>query len=98
MVMFAIFLRCFNGGFDNTIGHTNAYNGQCIPETAHKNRMPHVPDPLKIKRKHLLSSCPLYASAGFNSCSGTIDGSIAAGSSDGGSMGFSSASLGNTGR
>jgi hypothetical protein len=59
MVMFAIFLGCINGGFDNTVSHTNAYNGQCIPEPAHKNRMPHVPDPFKIKRKHLLSSCPL---------------------------------------
>jgi hypothetical protein len=96
--MFAIFLGCINGGFDNTVGHTNADNGQCIPETAHKNRMPHVPDPFKIKRKHLLSSCPLYASAGVNSCSGAIDGSIAAASSGRGSMGFISASLGNTGR
>ena len=96
--MFAIFLGCINGGFDNTVGHTNAYNDQCIPETAHKNRMPHVPDPFKIKRKHLLSSCPLYASAGFNSWSDAIDGSIAVASSERGSMGFSSASLGNTGR
>jgi hypothetical protein len=96
--MFAIFLGCIYGGLDNTVGHTDAQNGQCKPETAHKNHMPHVPDPFKIKRKHLLSSCPLYASAGFNSCSAAIDGSIAAASSDSGSMGFSSASLGNTGR
>jgi hypothetical protein len=98
MVMFAIFLGCINGGLDNAVGHANAQNGQRIPETAHKNRMPHVPDPFKIKRKHLLSSCPLYASAGFNSCSGAIDGSIAIVSFVSGSMGFNSASLGNTGR
>jgi hypothetical protein len=98
MVMFAIFLGCINGSLDNAVGHTNAQNGQCIPESAHKNRMRHVPDPFKIKRKHLLSSCQLYASAGFNSRSDAIDASIAVAFSDRGSMGFSSASLGNTGR
>ncbi len=96
--MFAIFLGCINGGFDYAVGHPNAQNDQRIPETAHKHGMPHVPDPFKIKRKHLLSPCALYASAGFNSCSEAIDGSIAVTASDNGSMGFSSASLGNTGR
>jgi len=59
MVMFAILLGCINGGLDDAVGHTNTQNGQCIPETTHKNRMAHIPDPFKIKGKHNLSSCPL---------------------------------------
>ena len=59
MMMFAIFFGCINSGLDNAVCHTNAQNNQRIPESAHKNRMPHVPNPFKIKRKHLLSSCPL---------------------------------------
>jgi len=98
MVMVAIILGCIDGSLDNTVGHTNAQYGEGIPQAAHENHMPHVPDPFKIKRKHNLSSCPLYASAGLNSCSNSAGDSTIVFSSSKGSMGFSSGSLGNTGR
>ena len=96
--MFAISLGCVNRGFNDAVSHTNAYNGECIPEASHENRMAHVPNPFKIKGKHNLSSCPLYASAGFNSCSNSTGDSTAVSSSSKDSMGFSSGSLGNTGK
>jgi len=57
MVMVAIILGCIDGSLDDTVGHTNAQYGECIPQAAHENHMAHVPDPFKIKREHTSSSC-----------------------------------------
>jgi hypothetical protein len=52
MVMFVIPFGCINGRFDNTVGHTNAQDGESVPETTHENHMAHIPDPFKTKWKH----------------------------------------------
>jgi hypothetical protein len=52
MVMFVIPSACVDGGLDNTVGHADAYNGECVPEATHENHMAHIPNPFKIKWKH----------------------------------------------
>ena len=43
-------------GFDDTVGHTHADNGQCVPKTTVKHDVTHIPNPLKTDiRKHLFS-------------------------------------------
>ena len=56
MVAAAFSVNRIQGGFNNAVGHANAKNGKCVPESAHKHHMGHVPDPFEIKRKHTSSS------------------------------------------
>jgi hypothetical protein len=56
MVMLVIPPACVDGGLDNTVGHANAQNGECVPEATHENHMAHIPNPFKTKWKHKYSS------------------------------------------
>jgi len=52
----AVLAKSSNGRLDNAIGHSDSKDSESIPQPPHKNRMAHIPDPFKIKRKHNLPS------------------------------------------
>jgi hypothetical protein len=52
MVMAALALFGIDNGFDDNKGHAHAENTQCVPKAAVKDKVAHIPNPLKVKRKH----------------------------------------------